>query len=113
MAGALPERNLMLTTLQTLLMATSLITPAAEAVPNFDPRVTCKADASAQNGVPQQNAAQCLADEDAARTKVRAQWANFNAPLQSRCAAETHIDGSPSYVELLVCLRIGAGLNPQ
>jgi hypothetical protein len=103
----------MLTTLQTLLMATSLITPAAEAVPNFDPRVTCKADASAQNGVPQQTATQCLADEDAARTKVRAQWANFNATLQSRCAAETQIDGSPSFVELLVCLRIGAGLNPE
>jgi hypothetical protein len=103
----------MLTTLQTLLMATSLITPVAEAVPNFDPKVTCKADSAAQNGVPQQTAAQCLADEDAARTKVRAQWANFNAPLQSRCATETQIDGSPSYVELLVCLRLGAGLGPE
>ncbi len=103
----------MLTTLQTLLMATSLITPAAEAVPNFNPRVTCKADASAQNGVPQQTVTKCLADEDAARTKVRAQWANFNEPLQSRCAAETQIDGSPSFVELLICLRIGAGLSPE
>jgi hypothetical protein len=103
----------MFTTLQTLLMATSLINPVAEATPNFDPRVTCTADASAQDGVPQQNAKQCLADEDAARGKVRTQWANFNEPLQKRCAAETQIDGSPSYVELLICLRLGAGLSPE
>jgi hypothetical protein len=103
----------MITTLQTLLLATSLITPTAEATPDFNPRLTCKADASAQDGVPQQTATRCLADEDAARAKVRAQWASFNEPLQKRCVAETQVDGSPSYVELLICLRLGAGLSPQ
>lgn len=103
----------MISSMQILLLAGSLVTPIAEEVPNFNPRVTCKADATAQDGVPQQTVSACLADEEAARDKVRAQWGTFPEPLRRRCAAETQIGGSPSYVEVLVCLRIGAGLSPQ
>ncbi|WP_246504759.1 hypothetical protein [Microvirga antarctica] len=97
----------------TLALAASLIAPVADGMPNFNPRLTCKADATAQDGVAQQTVKQCLADEDDARAKVEAQWSSFAAPLRARCAAETQVGGSPSYVEVLVCLRIGSGLNPQ
>jgi hypothetical protein len=103
----------MFATVPALMLAVSLITPVLDKMPDFDMRVTCKADAAARDGVPGQTAAKCLEDEEAARTKVQGQWTTFSAPLRSRCAAETQIGGPPSYVEMLVCLRIGAGLSPQ
>ena len=49
--------------------------------------------------------AQCLRDEDAARSTLQAQWMQFAAGDRNTCA-ETAKLGTPSYVQLLTCLEL-------
>jgi hypothetical protein len=50
----------------------------------------------------------CLRDEQSARDTLNARWNEFAAPDRTYCVSETSSDGTPSYVELLVCLQIAA-----
>ena len=50
---------------------------------------------------------QCLSDEKSARAELERQWTQFSPALRQRCGATTETGGSPSYVEVLVCLQMG------
>ena len=58
--------------------------------------------------------ASCMRDEDEARDTLAKEWTQFAAQDQRRCVGETQTGGSPSYVELLVCLEMirDAGQDP-
>jgi len=83
----------------------------ADGVPklNVEPSCRAAADAAAMGALPGANMrdlASCMRDEDEARDTLSTEWAQFSARDKQRCVSETQTGGSPSYVELLVCLEM-------
>jgi hypothetical protein len=85
-----------------------LCTPAASVaqVPNFDTERICRS----QNETAKSNEA-CRRDEQDAHDTLNSQWEQFQLSDRSHCIQETISDNTPSYVEILVCLRIADGLK--
>ncbi|MBM6594270.1 hypothetical protein [Microvirga pudoricolor] len=99
--------------LSAALVAASLVIPVAEGLPAFPTRATCETGIRAMGIDAGQSVQQCVTDETSARADIEREWAQYQPALRERCVAETQIDGSPSYVEVLECLRIGANKSPQ
>jgi hypothetical protein len=93
---------------------------AAEGVPTLDVEPSCRAaaDAAAMGalaGANTRDLASCMRDETEARDSLSKEWAQFSGQDQQRCVSETKTGGTPSYVELLVCLemmRDASGQDP-
>jgi hypothetical protein len=84
---------------------------------NVEPSCRAAADAAAMGALPGANTrdlGSCMRDENEARDTLAKEWSQFAAKDQQRCVRETQIGGSPSYVELLVCLEMirDAGQDP-
>lgn len=75
-------------------------------VPKFDIRPTCQA-ASADSQIHRPPGA-CEGDENSARAALQKQWSGFPLRERERCATMVQAGGSPSYVELLICLQTAA-----
>ena len=60
-----------------------------------------------------QSSEDCLPDEAQAEAELGRTWSTYPASERARCTAEVHIGGDPSYVELLVCLDLGANRLPE
>jgi hypothetical protein len=90
-----------------LLLVTSDGTFASE-VPRLQIEASCRA---APRLLPQDADpyAKCMSDERAARSDLERRWASFNPEHRQICVAETGLDGTPSYVEVLTCLQMYAG----
>jgi hypothetical protein len=85
---------------------------AAEGPPNLNAEPSCRAAADAAamgsigGGGNVRDLASCMRDENEARDQLGKEWAQFSPSEQQRCTSETKMGGSPSYVELLVCLEM-------
>lgn len=85
---------------------------AADEVPTYDVRKTCKTDTQSYQGpgtaAPGANTASaCVADEQTARATLVAQWTQFAPDSRSRCMQMVgDVAGLQSYVELLTCLQM-------
>jgi hypothetical protein len=84
---------------------------AAEGPPNLNAEPSCRAaaDSAAMGSLGGGNVrdlASCMRDENEARDQLGKEWTQFSPSEQQRCASETRMGGSPSYVELLVCLEM-------
>lgn len=95
-------------TMVAALAAVSLGMPvfvaAADDVPTYDVRKSCKADTQSYSA---QSVAGCLADEQSARATLVSQWAQFAPESKSRCSQMVgDVAGPQSYVELLTCLQM-------
>jgi hypothetical protein len=99
----------MFVTSQVLSLLISLSVPVVDRLPNFETARNCEAELKAVGSSQGQTIQQCIADETSARSEIETQWAQFPAGLRDRCISETQIAGSPSYVDVLECLRLGAG----
>jgi hypothetical protein len=78
---------------------------AADEVPTYDVRKSCKADVQAYQGAG--NPAGCLADEQNARVALVSQWTQFAQDSRARCMQMVgDVAGPQSYVELLTCLQM-------
>jgi len=90
-----------------------LAAPAAMAqgVPRLDIEATCRSAPALAPGdsSPYQ---ECMRDETDARTQLEQQWAGFNPGQREMCFQETHVGGSPSYVDVLTCIQMASG-NPS
>lgn len=90
----------------------SLVTlAAAEGVPNLNVEPSCRAaaDSAAMGTIAGGNVrdlASCMRDENEAREQLAKEWSQFLPGERERCTSETKTGGSPSYVELLVCLEM-------
>jgi hypothetical protein len=83
----------------------------ADGVPKLNAEPSCRAaaDAAAMGALPGANMrdlASCMRDEDEARDTLSNEWVQFSERDKQRCVSETQTGGSPSYVELLVCLEM-------
>lgn len=78
---------------------------AADDVPTYDVRKSCKADVQAYSSA--QNVTACLADEQGARQTLTSQWTQFAPDSRTRCSRMVgDAAASQSYVELLTCLQM-------
>jgi hypothetical protein len=79
---------------------------AADEVPKFDIRKSCKADIQSYPNAPG-NVQGCLTDEQNAQTTLVSQWTQFSPESRTRCTNIVNNPGGPqSYVELLTCLQM-------
>ena len=85
---------------------------AADEVPTYDVRKSCKTDTQAYQGpgtaAPGANTSSaCVADEQTARATLVSQWTQFAPDSRSRCMQMVgDVAGLQSYVELLTCLQM-------
>jgi hypothetical protein len=87
------------------LLLGSQVVLAADAVPKIDIVRSCQS-AGATAGAATRDKAACERDENNARATLEKEWSQF-APLdQASCARLVKLGGSPSYVELLICLEM-------
>jgi hypothetical protein len=87
------------------LIASSLVLTVAETVPTYNIRPTCQA-AIEMMGNQGRTAESCMASEAAAREEIVKAWPQFPDPEKIRCVQTARQGGSPSYVELLICLEM-------
>jgi hypothetical protein len=91
-----------------LALGTVLLHAAADNVPTLDVEAGCRAAAKMGDRLSLDTSLrQCLADETRAHEQLEKQWTQFSPVLRQRCIATTETGGSPSYVEVLVCLQMG------
>ena len=87
-----------------LLVGTGLIVKTADHVPSLDVKSTCTA-AIKMMGATGRTVENCLEGENKARKDLEKDWSKLPSSERSQCVA-TSAGGSPSYVELLICLEM-------
>jgi hypothetical protein len=95
----------------TVVLGSLVTLAAAESVPSLNVEPSCRAaaDSAAMGSVAGGNVrdlASCMRDENEARDQLAKEWSQFPPNERERCTSETKTGGSPSYVELLVCLEM-------
>lgn len=80
---------------------------AADVFPEFDISANCKADLHDSEGTGE-TLSKCADDEQRAKQQLARDWSHFVPDDKTTCLRETDIDGTPSYVELQVCLQMAA-----
>ena len=88
-----------------ILLLSSQIVLAADPVPKFDIRPSCRS-AGASAVMATRDAAACERDESTARDTLEKEWRQFTLSDQARCVRLVTLGGGPSYVELLTCLEM-------
>jgi hypothetical protein len=96
----------MLPSLASLALGATILMTVADRVPRLDVEPGCRAAAKMGDNL-DSTFRNCMADEDSARAELEKQWLQFAVALRERCLATTRSGGSPSYVEVLVCLQMG------
>ena len=89
-----------------LLSGLSLVVHVAVVVPRYDVRSTCRAAIALVAGSEGRTVANCMAAEDDARKALEKDWTKTPAAERTQCTGTVNVGGSPSYVELLVCLEM-------
>ena len=95
----------MLVPLQFFLFA-SLPMIAVADVPKFDIARECRSEGGSKAVLEK-----CIEDELAAREELQPFWIQFTAADKNSCVAETSMSGTPSYVELLICLEMARNVK--
>jgi hypothetical protein len=91
----------MLAHLPIVFLASFPLTTVADSVPKFDITRECRAERGSQA-----MQERCAEDETLARDRLQPQWIQFSPHDKAVCISETSMDGTPSYVELQVCLEM-------
>jgi hypothetical protein len=92
-----------------IVLSSQLVVTVADGVPKFDIARQCRLDSTQAFDLSaglNETVKKCVADEQQALTQLGTQWAQFREPDKAQCTAETNIDGTPSYVDLLTCLQL-------
>lgn len=82
-----------------------LLALAINVFPTFDIEKACRIDTEAaqeDNGAYQA----CVKDEEAAKTKISAQWSHYPNSSRITCSSEQTDEFDESYVELMTCLEM-------
>lgn len=81
---------------------------AAQQLPRFNIEATCRT-AQALTAEDRDPVQGCMRDEADAERQLQALWSGAAANHRETCAAETQVEGAPSYVEVLTCLQMYQG----
>jgi hypothetical protein len=85
---------------------------AADVFPEFDYVATCKTDQPDTAGTGE-TLSKCTDDERRAKQQLARAWSQFPLDEKTQCIKETNIDGTPSYVELQVCLQMASDVRAR
>jgi hypothetical protein len=94
----------LMVTFAMLLAGTSLVINLADAIPRFDVSRTCKAAINMAGT--DRTVESCVAGENAARKEIEKVWATFPTAERDQCIQTAAKGGSPSYIEIIVCLEM-------
>ena len=83
-----------------------LIVQVADTMPRFDVRPTCRAAVTLAAGSEGRTVESCMAGEDAARKDLEKDWVKIPTAERTQCIGTVNVGGSPSYVELLICIEM-------
>jgi hypothetical protein len=86
-----------------------LVVPVADTVPRYDVRPTCRAAVDLVGGGSEgggRTVESCMAGEEAARKDLEKDWVRVPPAERTQCMGTVKVGGSPSYVELLICLEM-------
>ena len=89
-----------------LITSLGLVVPAADTLPRFDVRPTCRAAVTLAAGSEGRTVESCMAGENAALKQLEKQWAKIPGAERTQCIGTVKVGGAPSYVELLICLEM-------
>src|SRR5262245_3797423 len=87
------------------LAASGLFLTIADKVPTYDMKPTCRA-AIEMMGSQGRTVESCMRSETEARAEIVKHWALAPQEEKTRCTQTALQGGSPSYVELLICLEM-------
>jgi hypothetical protein len=93
--------------LAVILTNSSHVTRAGEVAPKFDIVKNCKAETADASGTGE-SIASCIEGEERAKQELTVRWAQFAREDKTTCVRATSADGSPSYVELKICLEMAS-----
>lgn len=93
-----------------ILLVSSTLMAAADAVPAFDIAPSCRA-ATQASAVTNRNETSCKKDEDNARAKLEHDWAQYTPAQKNHCVQLSTLGGPASYVELVTCLELSKAAN--
>ena len=80
---------------------------ASDVAPKFDIVKNCKAETADASGTGE-SIASCIEGEERARHELTGRWTQFDREDKTTCIHATSADGSPSYVELKICLEMAS-----
>jgi hypothetical protein len=99
------KKFVMVTALAAVSFGALVSIAAADEVPTYDVRKSCKVDLQSYSTA--QTNSGCLADEQNARATLVSQWTQYTPESRSRCSSMVgNVAGPQSYVELLTCLQM-------
>jgi len=87
------------------MFSASFAIPIADGIPTLSYEAGCH-EAARQDPLKQITAESCMAQERSAREELVKDWASFTAVDRTHCGSLVNIGGTPSYVELLVCMQM-------
>ena len=97
--------------LLAIVLSSNFVVAIVDAVPRYDVNASCSGLAKsvqerqgAVSQTTQERTARCVKTEEDARAKLTAEWPRFDAAERASCIGASSAGGTPSYVELLVCL---------
>jgi hypothetical protein len=102
-------RSRMMILVLPMLLGMQLLVPIADGVPTLRVEASCRAAAEASKQINLTNAESydaCLRGEKQARETLVGSWTTYTPAERNLCISEATHGGSPSYVELLVCLQM-------
>lgn len=93
-----------------LVLGTQLLVPVSDTVPAFDVTISCKGVEAAKMAE-SQSYENCMNDENSARMELQQSWTSYPASERAQCSSEASMGGPPSYVDLLVCLKMSRDVD--
>jgi hypothetical protein len=83
--------------------------PAFGGVPELNIKAVCKArsaDAEMLQSPPDQNTADCVRDEEAAKQQLGTLWTSISVSIRIQCESDSRSLHTTSYLDLLACIQI-------
>ena len=90
----------------SLLIAFGLAINVADTMPRYDKKPTCRAAIALAAGSEGRNIDNCMTGEEEARRQIDKDWSKTPSAERRQCIGTVAVGGSPSYVELVVCLEM-------
>src|SRR5215475_11880667 len=87
------------------MFSASFAIPIADGIPTLSYEAGCH-EAARQDPLKQITAESCMAQERSAPAELVKDWASVRAVERTHCCSLVKIGGTPSYVELLVCMEM-------
>jgi hypothetical protein len=88
--------------------------PASSATAFF-PNLIMSPPAKPISPMPQEleTLSKCTGEERQAKQQLARAWSQFASDEKAQCIKETNIDGTPSYVELQICLQMASDVRAR